>query len=241
MHFIISFMLIFIKLLYVSEKSYVHFFLEILSISFYTFVFAVFERIMKEDWILYDSFKRAQNIYMKLADGLFSPTYITDSMGKILYMNANGRSLFSDLSSTSVSTTTREKDVSNNKQFRKPHSFLEIVNEKYIKAVEENINIKKAGKESLCGSSIVFLEVALKASNQEKWNIPKCDLGIDSNLIEQGYMLFLLRFEKVAWKASNCIMITCENIMEKKAQYQRLLWQQMQGRKSLQILCGNNT
>ena len=48
---------------------------------------------MKEDWVLYDSFKRSLNIINMFADKSPFPAFVVDSVGKILNTNSRGKAL----------------------------------------------------------------------------------------------------------------------------------------------------
>ena len=58
-----------------------------------TVVFGYIERLLKEDWVLYDSFKKAERVYMKLVDSFPDPTFVTELSGRIVYLNASASAL----------------------------------------------------------------------------------------------------------------------------------------------------
>ncbi len=66
---------------------------QVLAIAFTTTTFGYIERAMKEDWVIYDSFKKAQNVIMKFADTSPFPSFVLDSFGKIVKCNKRGKEL----------------------------------------------------------------------------------------------------------------------------------------------------
>lgn len=225
-HFLLSVFHLAIRFLLNSNQTLKNSFLEILVIGFSTIIFGFVERLMKEDWVLYDSFKRSQNIYMKLVDGLSFPTFVTDAAGRILYMNSSGNSLIVESKkSASEKRKANLKGTSN---------FLELIHSSYLKSIEESL--KRATKEA-----IPPIEIPLKSIQQITKHFYKCELGLDSTIIEQGYEYYLLTFHRFAWKATNCAIISCERIMERKISNQNLLYQGVQTRKNLKEMCGKKS
>ena len=69
-------------------------FLEQLLIIFLTTLsFGCIEKVMKEGWVLYDSFKRSFNLIQKFLDALPQPSFVVDHAGVILKANAKGKAL----------------------------------------------------------------------------------------------------------------------------------------------------
>ncbi len=66
---------------------------QLLVIMFSTVIFSYIEKSTKEDWVLYDSFKKSQNIVMKFADASPFPSFVLDPTGKILACNKSGKGL----------------------------------------------------------------------------------------------------------------------------------------------------
>lgn len=183
-----------------------------------TIIFGFIERIMKEEWILYDSFMRAQKIYMKLVDELQTPTYVVDSYGKLLYMNGCGRELYEK------SKKVKEKTNENANNVKKGGSnFLGLIHANNVKAVEEYI--KKSVKETM-PSLEVLMQVNSPLSDQP-------NLQEHNNVISQGYEYFSLDFKRATWKASNCTVIICERTTKNKMSHQIILQNEIQLREQL--------
>ena len=62
----------------------------LLSLAVYTLIFAFIEKGLKEMWVLYDSFHRAQLIYLNLIDHSINSLFVVDKNLNILYQNKSG-------------------------------------------------------------------------------------------------------------------------------------------------------
>lgn len=171
-----------------------------------TIAFASLEKITKEEWILFDSFKRAQKIYMKIVDEMDVPAFIADPSGKLLYMNKQGEIVYEE-----AKKSTMEKS-----EERVTSNFLELIHPLYAKQVGDSI--KKAGKEAVDPMEVVFI-----TRTQQKIKSAKSEGDNEESLMEQGYEYFNLRFKRAIWKASNCAIITCEKVMKTKIIYNQHL------------------
>ncbi len=54
-----------------------------------------------------------------------------------------------------------------------------------------------------------------------------------------GYEYFTMSFERVAWKASNCVVVTCEHAMERMKLNDNMLRQSLEARERIKAMCGN--
>ena len=222
----------------VSEQRLGHTFYEFLVIVVTTLIFAFVEKTMKEDWVLFDSFKRAQKIYAKLIDQTPIPTFVTDSAGRILYCNLLGKELYG---------------VTKSEAINKVWNFLELVYADHKSIVEEMM--KRVGKEEVEAVEVPLFNELGKREVEEVKEAPKpperapskVQLGLDTVIVNRGkrrtifivgYKYFKIKMERVAWKASNCVMLSCEYIMNYKESYDTLLRNGMRLRTQLKQMCG---
>ena len=93
-HLIISFALILIRHLLILDYSFDIICSEIFVTCITTTMFGYIERISKEDWVLYDSFKRSNNLHIQLISQQEIPNFVVDETGKILHENVSGLMLY---------------------------------------------------------------------------------------------------------------------------------------------------
>ena len=143
---------------------------EALVIMLTTICFGLVERIMKEDWVLYDSFKRAQNLYMKLVDKLPTPNFVTDTSGRILHMNYSAKVLYERSKKSRMPDKIPSKDAK---------GLIKMVHPDYKKTVEEFL--KKATREFVSP-----IDVPILVNPPDNKLECVCDLGLDIHLMNQG-------------------------------------------------------
>ncbi len=138
---------------------------------------------MKENWILYDSFKRAQKIYMKLVDGALLPTFVADSTGRVLYANSRGKALFVE-----SRANAEDKDRSQQRLQRGGANLLELIHPERLKTVEGFLKRGPREKASLvdvpllCKGADEKLAIELETAKAEG----KADPGLDLSLLARG-------------------------------------------------------
>ena len=237
-HLLISLGFTLVRYFLFPTQSFAHTLYEIIAISVLTTVFGFIERTMKEDWVLFDSFRRAQKIYMKLIDQMPVPTFVTDALGRVIYCNAVGRVLYDTAKEVNGSPLQQQRNW----------NFLELVYAEQKKKVEDMI--KRATKETVDPIEVPILTHTPPAEPEEvkKENQPperkasKVHLGLDVMIVKQGYKYYKIRMERVAWKAANCVMLSCEYTMDYKESFDTLLHNSLQLRTHLQdissIICG---
>ena len=118
-----------------SNMTLTIFLFEALIIAVTTIFFGFVERIMKEDWVLYESFMRAQKIYMKLVDAMLLPTFVVEPSGRVLYANVKGRNLL-------ALSRTKAKQ-----QGKGGANLLSLVHPDFVKPLEPIL--KRAGRENV--------------------------------------------------------------------------------------------
>ena len=184
-HFAISSCYSILRCIIIKDQGLNNTVYEILAICCTTVVFSFVERVTKENWVLFDSFKRAQKIYMKLIDQLPIPTFVTDSAGRVVYCNSFGKALYDN-------TRPISKSVSN-----KSWNFLELVYESYKKAMEDFI--KQGCKNKIEPIEIPLLSEMCEARmkqeiSEEVKDDPKpaehklaiADLGLNPQITDHG-------------------------------------------------------
>ena len=184
---------------------------QLIPIQVTTLIFASFEKSSKESWVLLDSFKKSQNVFMKLANSVPFPYFITDLHGKALAQN-NQADILIDPN-------------------QKSRCFQDIVHphykEKISKSIKEAVQKGKAN-----------IEVPLQNTRSEKLeknstNFMKAEKIGTIN----GFDFYSLTIEKIAWKNANCLRIVCENIDIYKLSQEVLMKNANLMRKELKTLC----
>lgn len=66
---------------------------EFIALLLTTLFFGFHEKSVKEDWVLIDSFRKSQKMYIKLANSSSFPIFIIDLQGKFLELNSEAYSL----------------------------------------------------------------------------------------------------------------------------------------------------
>jgi PAS domain-containing protein len=120
--------------------------MEILTSFISAVLFSLVERNDKEMWVLFDSFKRSQRIYKRIADQIPVPAFITDSLGYINYFNLHAHD---------ICGFVKKKGKMN---------FLELVFEDQKKTMEETI--KRAIKEPIGSTEVLLLSEKPKEQNE---------------------------------------------------------------------------
>ncbi len=161
----------------VPEQTLGRTFCEFLAIMVTTAVFGFVERQMKEEWVLFDSFKRAQKIYMKLIDQMPVPTFVTDSSGRVIYNNSAGRILYE--------AATKAPSASNSGH---NWNFLELVYESHRNTIEDML--KRAVKERLLPVEVPLLgesvDEVVKEKDKENPASPANHIGLNTEIIKKG-------------------------------------------------------
>ncbi len=228
MHLAISGGLEVVRLIVVSSLGFPY--REILAVCVSATLFGFFERIMKEDWVLLDSFRRAQHLYMQLVDKLPAPNFVTDGSGRIVHMNSAARALFSRFQLVRPTAATGDR------------GFLDMVHPRHRTLVEFAL------KDSISGQDRGPANVPVLVNKSESRFESSCELGLDIGLLNQGtvlvclacaigYEYFMLRFERLAWKSANCVVVSCERDMDRKLLCDNLLRSSLQLRDKLHSLC----
>ncbi len=177
-HLAISVAFSIFRYLVVSEQTFGRTFCEILTIGITTTLFAFVERAMKEEWVLFDSFKRAQKIYMKLIDQLPVPTFVTDFSGRVIYSNSAGKALH-DATARSASATGVGHGW----------NFLELVYADHKQTVEDLL--KKIGREAPQAVEVPLLNEAVDPNDKAKEEPGKANpnaphLGLNEEITKRG-------------------------------------------------------
>jgi len=117
------------RFLFHPNQTTSSFLVELILIITSTILYSFSERNTKENWCLFDSFKRAQRIYAKLIDQIPIPAFVTDSSGRIMYYNESGKLLY----------------AKTGKIYNKSLNFLDIVIQSQKKSIENLIKSAARG------------------------------------------------------------------------------------------------
>ena len=160
---------------------------------------------------------------MKLIDQMPIPTFVTDSSGRVIYCNAVGKALY-------------EMAKPANQQQRN-WNFLELVYTEQKKSIEDMI--KRASKEIIEPTEVPILGHETKQQNDPQVPERKCSkvqLGLNSIIVQKGYKYYKIRMERVTWKAANCVMLSCEYIMDYKESFDTILHNSLKLREHLNAI-----
>ena len=154
---------------------------KLIIILAYTVVFCFIERIFKEDWVLYDSFKRTQNLYNNILNKFHSPLFIVNNSGEIVYNNESGKLLCSIGKKYKLNKQT---DVKLN-SFSIPkdeRGILEIIHPEHKKIMRDAL--KDISKER-----INSFDVPIYTNSNKKLTESKFKFGLDVEIINNGIII----------------------------------------------------
>ena len=238
-HLAISTLFTAVRFLTTSRLSCLNVLYECMAICGTTLLFGFVERAMKETWILYDSFKRAQKVYTKLVDAALLPTFVTDSTGRVLYANSRGKALFVE-----SRPNAEDKDRSQQRLQRGGANLLELVHPDSLKPVEALL--KRGPRDRAPPLDVPLLCRQAEEAPAAELEGRKEDPGLDLTIFARGkgtellvgFEHYRLTGERVAWKAANCVLVSCENTTQHKVLHQKLIRHGLQLRRQLLTNCG---
>ena len=161
------------------------YFSEGLIIFLTTSLFGYMERLAKEDWVLFDSFKRAQKLYMKMVDKLPMPNFVVDSSGKILYQNSSAKELYAKSRKSKIVTSDLLNCAAAGNVLKEERGLLEMVHP------DHRENIAKVLKEAI-KVPVQSIDIPLLINLPANSLVTECRIGLDVNLINQGITLAML-------------------------------------------------
>jgi len=181
-HYLISISVIIFEACVTSHALSFHIW-KFISVSFSVLIFSFCERLLKEEWVLYKSFRRSQNIYLNMVDKLQVPSFVVDNNGRILHLNFYARKIYKEgrkyktLIKTECSVTGDNTDTKSTQS--KERGIFEIIHPDYKKKIADGL--KKITKEA-----VQPINVPILVNPQENFLSSECNLGLDSNLINKG-------------------------------------------------------
>eukprot|EP00826_Nyctotherus_ovalis_P054413 TRINITY_DN7123_c0_g5_i1.p1 TRINITY_DN7123_c0_g5~~TRINITY_DN7123_c0_g5_i1.p1 ORF type:complete len:245 (+),score=35.67 TRINITY_DN7123_c0_g5_i1:605-1339(+) len=193
--------------------------------------FGCAERAMKEEWVLFDSFKKSSMIFMGLFDSLPYFAFIIDSSGRILYKNSAGVEMLENYNEAEGKGRTG--------------NFTEMIHPECRKSFQREI--KSAYKSPECKS----IEVPIKThkSNEQASNNDNSSLILEYQALRSegsfalkhniGYDMYILKLKKHYWKSQNVILVLGMKITQRKTREEMLLQHQMQTCKMAEDLWSN--
>ena len=186
-----------------------------------TVLFGFIERLNKEGWVLFDSFKKAQKVYMRMIDNNPYPSFVITPKAKVLYSNEMGWNIL-----------TKGKADSDERKLTK--GFCEYKGLKFFNIVsnEQKAKIEEILKDVSRECTIRVVELLLKTSERKEDPPPEQKQDNDQHGTKHdndgstkylGYSHFNVTFKQFPWKQVNCILVICEDITEHKDSYSLLL------------------
>eukprot|EP01022_Parablepharisma_sp_SALTPOND_P030575 TRINITY_DN766_c0_g1_i1.p2 TRINITY_DN766_c0_g1~~TRINITY_DN766_c0_g1_i1.p2 ORF type:complete len:805 (+),score=93.80 TRINITY_DN766_c0_g1_i1:687-3101(+) len=188
---------------------------EILAITMGAVLFGFFEKLAKEDWVLFDSFRRAQKIYMRMIDSNPYPSFVVTPKSKVLYCNEIAWIMLHG-----------DKDMDERKLTKgfceyKGKRFHNVVHPQQQAAVE-NI-LREVSRETTTKVMELLLRPSElpapprnEPSNEDEQHGTNY---VNAGAKEEGYDYFMVTFKQFPWKQVNCILAVCENITFNKESY----------------------
>ena len=186
---------------------------ELLLFFFDLLIFFLFEKSIKSNWIILDSFRRAEKVFLRTIDSIPHPCYITTLQGRILYMNQPG-----------VVTI-----LTNNNFYNIIYPNQRKLVEKAFRKVSKTIDTQT-------------LELLIKTISNEKEEsfIEKSEQHgtkyMNTVLRHKEYNYYKVAFKRFSLNTSICILIVCNNIEEHKRPYSFLISNSKQLRSQLRSI-----
>lgn len=175
--------------------------------------YGFFERVIKETWVLFDSFKKSEHNYRIILDNTEEPFMIINSHLKFEYINKSGtKTIFQNL----------KQQFNNNIHNRKITAYASPLHKQklyqsFIKCVKNNENLKTqilfkfSDLNSREGDVNIKEEKSFYSSHSEVH-----EPDIDNEILSNNYQLFKCDMKKAAWKQqSNMILVRIKEVTQK--------------------------
>jgi len=173
---------------FILFRKQTHAKMQICAIMLTTITFGFCERFSKENWVLYDSFKRAQNLFMKMADKFPISNFIVDVSGRMQHLNASAKQLFEKAKRCKIAFTSMNANLGKTRSHvKEDRGIFDMVHPDFRKTVDELI--KKAVRQK-----VDSLEIPLLTNLPSQYANSECNLGLDINFVNQG--IFKIFIEK---------------------------------------------
>ena len=228
-HIMSSFLHVLINIIW-DGFSITGFFTILIVIVMTAITFGFVERVLKENWVLYDSFKKSSMIFMGIADALPFGVFLVDKNGKINYKNTEASEIYGNFCK-----------ISKNKNA----IIYDMVHPNYRDKVKKDFEITIKSKDSL------NYIAPIKTSKEEEMHhkIPKKS---NSPLISEyqrlrsegkisllilGYDFYMISIKRHYYKSHNMLIVACQKMTEHKENDELMLQQQIETNYRAENLC----
>jgi len=224
-------------MIYIYLRFHDYFLIEVLfknlgfiSLTILISVFLLFlnEKVSKEKWVLYDSFKKSERLLEFLIDELNFPIFLVDSRNHIILQNFQALNL---LQQTNANSIKLKKSIGKMKIIGQNRNFLELFpQENSQNSIVANTilnSVLSGGKAYSCG--LLRLNLYKDGQNGDI----ELENGEQSNQIIAEEFLFEMACQGFIWKGLKCALIGLKD--EKNLQINHL-FNDFMINKSLQTL-----
>ena len=221
---------------------------QLLALCATTLVFGCVEKTLKEEWVLFDSFKKAHNIYLKLVDRAPFPTLVTDAQGHVLYWNTVANQLFPGggaqrraerRSRNLLDLVQADSQEKVGKLLKKAITGATFDAEFQLCDVDPPRSRETPPKEEECPTKSSRVE-SPKGRTEHRTSAQSLQpAGRRDCLLPLGFKSVSGHLERCPWKSANGVVLTLQDSPKNKAVPEAPLRSQRLVREQLQSVCGS--